>query len=176
VVRPVVVVAAAGSELPELPADVLRAFDRHPQRGPLEGLAAGLKKLSAFDAKAIDAVYLTSCDVPLLLPCFIHRMIDLLGDAPAAVPRIDGRLHPLAAVYRTSVFAEVERRLATDQLRMTDFVEALHPRLVEADELREVDPQFESLRNVNDRESYAAALAALDARNRKRGPEPPFGE
>jgi molybdenum cofactor guanylyltransferase len=184
VVEPIVVVGAAAAELPSLPDNVLRAFDRQPQRGPMEGLAVGLKTLAeprslagsaAPSSENIDAIYLTSCDVPLLLPDFIRRMMSLLGEAAAAVPQIDGRLHPLAAVYRTSVLAEVERRLAAVQLRMTDFVEALRPCLVGVDELRDVDPQLQSLRNINDPDSYAAALAALepDGQTRHRRSEPP---
>src|SRR5437764_13948831 len=42
VVRPIIVVAAPGQELPPLPADVIVARDEREQRGPLEGLAAGL--------------------------------------------------------------------------------------------------------------------------------------
>src|SRR5690349_21785016 len=41
-VRPVVVVAAPGQDLPPLPADVAVVRDEERGRGPLQGLAAGL--------------------------------------------------------------------------------------------------------------------------------------
>ena len=67
VVDPVVVVAAPGQDVPELPS---RCHDR-PRRGrgagPLGGLAAGL---AALEGKA-DAAYLSSCDVPFLKPEFV---------------------------------------------------------------------------------------------------------
>ena len=69
VVTPIVVVAAADQELPELPADVIVTRDEREGRGPLEGLRAGLKALT----DAVDAAYVTSCDVPLLVPGFVGR-------------------------------------------------------------------------------------------------------
>jgi molybdopterin-guanine dinucleotide biosynthesis protein A len=42
VVRPIIVVAAAGQSIPTMPVDVEIAYDRHDAKGPLEGLAAGL--------------------------------------------------------------------------------------------------------------------------------------
>ena len=92
----IVVVAAEGQELPDLPAGVSVARDAREGRGPLEGLAAGLSAVG----DRVDAVYATSCDVPLLVPAFIEQMFSLLAAHDIAVPR-DGKFyHPLAAVYR----------------------------------------------------------------------------
>ena len=41
----IVVVAASGQELPPLPENVRLIRDRRPDRGPLEGLAAGLSAI-----------------------------------------------------------------------------------------------------------------------------------
>src|SRR4051812_7872240 len=82
VVRPIVVVAAPDQDLPTLPADIIIARDERPERGPLEGLAAGL---AAIEPHA-EAAYATSCDVPLLVPAFVQAIIDRLGDADIAVP------------------------------------------------------------------------------------------
>src|SRR5438045_2156988 len=103
VLRPIVVVRAPDQELPLLPADVLIACDERPQRGPLEGLYAGLTAI----APHADAAYATSCDVPLLVPGFVQAMIDRLGDADIAVPVEDNFAHPLAGVYRTTVLAHI---------------------------------------------------------------------
>src|SRR6476620_11737545 len=64
VVSPLVVVAAPEQALPDLPAAVTITRDENPGRGPLEGLRAGLKALPT----GIDIAYVTSCDVPLLVP------------------------------------------------------------------------------------------------------------
>src|SRR5262245_52426689 len=79
----VIVVAAVDQPLPELPSDVVIAHDLHPERGPLEGLAAGLRAI----AGNAEAIYATSCDVPLLVPAFVQRMFGLLGNHQIVVPR-----------------------------------------------------------------------------------------
>ena len=96
VVDPIIVVAARRQALPELPDDVIVTQDEREERGPLEGLRAGLKALP----NSVDSAYVTSCDVPLLVPGFVTRMIELLGDYDIAVMEVDGFPHPLSAVYR----------------------------------------------------------------------------
>src|ERR1700674_4440718 len=66
VVSPIVVVAAPQQSLPELPVDVAITRDEQEGRGPLEGLGVGLKALPG----TIEVAYVTSCDVPLLVPGF----------------------------------------------------------------------------------------------------------
>src|SRR5437870_5297900 len=113
VVSPIVVVAALAQDLPPLPPDVEIVRDPVPARGPLQGLAAGLAALRG----RADAAYLSSCDVPLLRPAFVRRLIDLLGDHAICVPDAGGYLHPLAAVYRMAVAAVAERLLAGNRPR-----------------------------------------------------------
>jgi molybdopterin-guanine dinucleotide biosynthesis protein A len=153
-VRPVVVVAAPDQDVPPLPADVTVVRDEEKGRGPLQGLAAGL---DALQGKA-DAAYLSSCDVPFLRPAFVRRLIDLLGEYAICVPRVGDYHHPLAAVYRLEVREAVARLLAEDRLRPFFLFEAVPTRVVEAAELADVDPTFQTLRNLNTPEDYEAAL------------------
>ena len=156
VVSPLVVVAAPDQSLPELPAAVSVTRDEREGRGPLEGLRAGLKGLPA----TVDAAYVTSCDVPLLVPAFALRMIDLMGDADIAVMEIDGFPHPLSAVYRRSTLPHVEKLLAEDRLRPVFLFDAVKTRRVRPEEMISVDPQLLTLRNLNTREDYEQALEA----------------
>ena len=155
VVQSIVVVAAPDQDLPPLPADVAVARDRRQGRGPLEGIAAGLSALGDDDQLA----FLTSCDVPLLRPAFVRRIFDLLGDCDIAVPHVEGFHHTLAAVYRRRVLADVEALLSADRLRPVFLFERVPTRVVQPEELIDIDPHFESLRNLNHREDYLAALA-----------------
>ena len=154
VVDPIVVVAAPGQELPELPPAAGVVRDRRPDRGPLEGLAVGLQAI----AGRAEAAYVTACDVPLLLPDFIRRVIELSAGHDAAVPRVDGFDHPLAAVYRTSVLPHVEALLAAGRLRPVFLLDQVHTRRIAAEELSGVDPQLQSLSNVNNPADYRTAL------------------
>jgi molybdopterin-guanine dinucleotide biosynthesis protein A len=151
---PVVVVAAAGQDLPELAATVRVVRDRRPDRGPLEGIRAGLESLQ----DEFEAALVTGCDVPLLVPAFVRRMVELLAGFDVAVPHVGGHDEPLAAVYRTSVLPQVEALLAADRLRPAFLFDQVRTRRVTAEELTDVDPQLDSLANVNSPAEYAAAL------------------
>jgi molybdopterin-guanine dinucleotide biosynthesis protein A len=152
----IVVVAAPEQSLPDLPAGVVIAHDVRSHRGPLEGLATGLRATSP----TADAVYVTGCDVPLLAARFVERMFELLGEHDVAVPRDGEHHHPLAAVYRPRVLTAVERLLAADRLRPRFLFDEVSTREVPVDVLRAVDPQLDTLRNLNHPEDYQAALAA----------------
>jgi len=155
VVAPIVVVAAREQSLPELPADVKITHDEREQRGPLEGLRAGLKALP----DSVDVAYITSCDVPLLEPAFVSRMVELLGDHDIAVMEIDGFPHPLSAVYRRDTLPHVEALLEKDRLRPVFLFDAVRTRRVRPEEMRSADPQLRTLRNLNTREDYLVALS-----------------
>jgi molybdopterin-guanine dinucleotide biosynthesis protein A len=154
---PLVVVAAPGQDVPTLPADVTVVRDDEKGRGPLQGLAAGLR---ALEGRA-DAAYASSCDVPFLRPAFVRRLIDLLGDHHICVPRVGDYHHPLAAVYRVGVVEAVERLLGENRLRPVFLFDAVPTRVVEAAELADVDPTFQTLRNLNTPEEYDAARSEL---------------
>jgi molybdenum cofactor guanylyltransferase len=154
VVSPIVVVTAVNHVLPDLPRDVIVARDEREGRGPLEGLRAGLKALPA----DVEAAYVTSCDVPLLVPDFVRQMLDLADGYDVAVMEIDGFAHPLSAVYRRTVLPHVEELLANDRLRPAFLFETVKTRRVLPHEIT-ADPDLRTLRNLNTREQYEQALA-----------------
>lgn len=158
-VKPVAVVAAPDQEVPPLPSHIAVVRDEEKGRGPLQGLAAGLAVLRG----EVDAAYLSSCDVPFLQPAFVRRLIDLLGDNAICVPRVGEYHHPLAAVYRVEVHDAVARLLAENRLRPFFLFEAVPTRVVEAAELTDADPTFQTLRNLNTPEEYEAALREATA-------------
>ncbi len=149
-----VVVAEPGQTLGELPSGVKVVYDRRPGRGPLEGLAAGLCAIRT-DA---DVVFASGCDAPFLVPAFVERMFDLLGEHDIAVPTDGEHHHPLAAVYRVSVLEHVERLLAADRLRTAFLFDNVSTLEVPVDQLRIVDPELSTLANINRPEDYRAAL------------------
>jgi molybdopterin-guanine dinucleotide biosynthesis protein A len=159
VVSPLVVVAAAGQELPPMEPSVIVTRDEREARGPLEGLRAGLKALP----ETIDAAYVTSCDVPLLVPAFVERMILLLDDCEISVMEIDGFAHPLSAVYRRRTLPHIEALLSADRLRPVFLFEAVKTRRVQPGEMAAVDPQLLTLRNLNTPQDYEEALATSRA-------------
>ncbi|MCE9565426.1 MAG: molybdenum cofactor guanylyltransferase [Planctomycetes bacterium] len=161
VVQPVIVVAAPEQTVPELPTDVKIVRDEIEGKGPLGGLAAGLAALES----VVDAVYLSACDVPFLMPEFVRRVTELLGEASIAVPRVGDHFHPLAAVYRVSVLSYVRELLVIEQLRMGLLFDTMPTRIIEPHELADIDPEFRSLQNVNTSEEYEVALRTAVSRS-----------
>ena len=154
VVDPIAVVAAPEQAVPPLPDKVLIVRDAEKDRGPLQGLAAGLAALRG----RCEVAYLSSCDVPFLQAGFVRRMIELLGDCDICVPRVGELHHPLATVYRLNMIQTVERLLAANRLRPMFLFDEVPTRIVQASELDDVDPTQQSLRNLNAPEDYEAAL------------------
>jgi molybdopterin-guanine dinucleotide biosynthesis protein A len=156
-VAPIVVVAAPDQEVPSLQPEIVIVRDEEKGRGPLQGLKAGLEALRG----RVEAAYLSSCDVPFLKPAFVCRLIDLLGEHLICVPRVGEYHHPLAAVYRVEVIDAVNRLLVADRLRPFFLFESVPTRIVGEEELRDVDPTFETLRNLNTPEEYEVALRVV---------------
>lgn len=157
VAGPIVVVAAEGQDLPDLPQDVRIVRDPVAGRGPLQGLAAGFAALP----DAVDLVYATATDVPFLEPRWITRLADLIGDHDLAIPFIGEDYHPLAALYRRApVLTVIGRMLSEDLLKVKSVVERVRGRVVSEEELRPVDPSLGTLRNLNQPPDYRDALRA----------------
>jgi molybdopterin-guanine dinucleotide biosynthesis protein A len=154
VASPIVVVAARAQSLPPLPPEVIVTRDERDERGPLEALRAGLKALP----ESVDAAYVTSCDVPLLVPAFVERMAELTGENDIAVMEIDGFAHPLSAVYRRTTLPHVEALLAADRLRPAFLFDAVRTRRVQPGDMVAADPELRTLRNLNTPDDYRAAL------------------
>jgi len=147
---PVVVVAASGQELPPLPAGVETAHDAEPARGPLEGLAAGMRVL----AGRADAAFVCGADMPFLTPAAIGQLTLALtaGWHAVAVTDNDGRDLPLGAVYRLSLLGLVEALLASGEHRLGLVAERAETRRIAADEAL-----LAALRSVNTPEELTAA-------------------
>ncbi len=154
--EPVAVVAGPGQSLPELSPSVTICYDAAKGRGPLVGLATGLAALPV----SVAFVFAIGADSPLLKPAWLTRLMELIGENDLAIPHVDGFHHPLAAVYRrATVLPAIERLKAKGRSALVDIVEAVRTRLVTEDELRDVDPELTTLRNLNTPEDYQAALA-----------------
>jgi len=159
---PVVVVRAAGQELPTLPPSVLVATDPRPGKGPLQGIAAGLAAVS----DRAEAAFVCSTDLPFLHPAFVRRMLmEVTGPdgADVGLPVAKGYPQPLAAAYRTALAQLAERLVAQDLLRPAFLfdrcaVRELDDRALLADPaIGALDPDLDSVLNVNDPASYLAA-------------------
>ena len=155
-VGPIVVVAAAGQDLPPLPEEIEVARDPESGLGPLQGLAVGLRWRKA------EAAYTTSCDVPFLDPAFVRGMIARLGITPSSCRRrraIGTRWRRCIA----STWGRWRRLLGEGKSRPAGLFAEVPTRVVTADEIVAAGLTLDALRNVNTPEEYAAARMEVGA-------------
>lgn len=164
---PVIVVAAPGQQLPDLPAGVAVVTDPVAGVGPMQGIATGLAALAA----TVPAAFVCSTDLPFLHPAFIRRVLREL-DRPGtdvALPFALGFRQPLAAGYRTVLAEQITSLIAQGKSRPGMLHEHCAVAVVEEPDLladadvARLDPHLDSVVNVNAPGDYAAARARPSA-------------
>jgi molybdopterin-guanine dinucleotide biosynthesis protein A len=146
-------VVVVGDPGQPMPADVRIVADPIEGLGPLAGLATGLAAVAA------DRVLLVACDMPLLAPSLLRRLLELAGDADACVPLVDGVPMTTCAVYATRLGPRASALLDAGVRSLRGLLDGAAVRWVSADELREVDPELVSFWDCDTPEHYQAALA-----------------
>jgi molybdopterin-guanine dinucleotide biosynthesis protein A len=159
---PVVVVRAPGQELPDLPPQVEVIEDPREGLGPVQGLAAGL---AAVEGRA-EIAFVCSTDLPFLHPAFVHRVLRAAAEgADVGLPVARGYPQPLAAAYRTALAPVAGRLVAENRLRPAFLFEQCQVTRLDEAALREdpvlaaLDPELDSVVNVNEPGDYAEARA-----------------
>jgi molybdopterin-guanine dinucleotide biosynthesis protein A len=157
---PVVVVAAPGQELPDLPAGVAVVEDPVEGLGPMQGLAVGLAAV----ADRAGAAFVCSTDLPFLHPAYVRRVLGGLTEGVDVVlPVAGGFRQPLAAAYRTGLAGLVADLLARGMRKPGMVfrhcaVSQLDDAALLADAaIAKYDPDLASVVNVNTPEDYARA-------------------
>ena len=160
---PVLVVRAPGQVLPSLESHVEIAEDSQEGLGPLQGIAVGLAALTG----RVEAAFVCSTDLPFLHAAFVARVLRALDDGPdpadVALPHARGYPQPLAAAYRTALAPAVQRLVDARRLRPAFLFE--HCRVARLDDavlladpvLAAVDPELDSVLNVNEPADYRTA-------------------
>jgi len=144
-------IVAGGSRRHHLPG-LTTVDDRYPGLGPLAGIHAGLL------AARSPFVWVVGCDLPDVDPGLAALLYGLAGDVDAVVPRIDSEPQGVCAVYDRALAPRIERLLAAGERRVKMLLAASNVRYVTPEELRAVDPELRSFRNINTPEDYRAWL------------------
>jgi molybdenum cofactor guanylyltransferase len=105
----IVVVLAADARQPR-PIRCVR--DRRAGRGPLEGLAAGLKVVRA------EIVLVLPCDLPRLHVASLLELREHLGDGGGCCPILEGIPRPLPGVFRRTMAGRIDELLAQNRLAL----------------------------------------------------------
>lgn len=158
---PVLVVARdEAQQLPDLPRGIELLTDERPEAGPLAGLVLGMRHLAERHGfGASDAVLLTACDQPFLTKEFLTGLAAQLGEHSLVMPRRDGHLQPLAAVYRSGLLPIATRLLDRGSGTPRDLAADCSARVLEGADLDVLDPDGNCLVNINRPEDYERAVA-----------------
>jgi molybdopterin-guanine dinucleotide biosynthesis protein A len=157
----IVVVAAPESEAIEIPAlgaaTIVR--DDEAYQGPAGALARGLR------AARHELAFACSCDLPMLRSEVASWMLSLADGYDAVIPRADGRLQPLHAVYRRRCARALDAMIARGEHRVGAIADAVNARIVSEAEYRSADPDALSCFNINTPEDYARAKKLTDSKS-----------
>jgi molybdopterin-guanine dinucleotide biosynthesis protein A len=128
--------------------------DPAPHAGVLPALLSGLQTASG------EVCMIVAGDMPFVQRTAFEYLLRVQREEHASIviPRVDGFLQPMHAVVdRHAAMDAIEMALARGEQRLFRVLEPLGPRIVEAAELREVDPELHTLFNVNTAEDVARA-------------------
>jgi molybdopterin-guanine dinucleotide biosynthesis protein A len=117
--------------------------DIYPDRGPLVGIYTGLTVSKSFYSLAVG------CDMPFLNQALLSHMIEVAPGFDVVIPRIDGMVEPLHAVYSKSCLTPIESMVEKDNLSVHNLLGLVRVRYVDSDEIDRFDPEHLSLFNVN---------------------------
>jgi molybdenum cofactor guanylyltransferase len=131
--------------------------DEFPETGPLGGI------YTALHAAANDWLVVVACDMPFLNPDLLRYLLSLAPDSDVVLPAPEGHGEQLHAVYRRSCLDAIRRQIESGDYKIDRFFAQVSVRLVGRDELRSVDPDLRSFRNVNTPEEWAEAQSLLSA-------------
>ncbi len=89
--------------------------------GPIGGLYTALRQTSA------DWNILVACDMPDLTEAFLKQLLAAAeaSDTDCLVPEIDGKIHPLCALYHRRLAAVAEAAINRKLFKMQDFISTL---------------------------------------------------
>ncbi|MCL2877899.1 MAG: molybdenum cofactor guanylyltransferase [Acidobacteria bacterium] len=131
--------------------------DLCPEQGPLSGLHAVMKE-------HIYTLYITlACDLPGLPISLVRHMLDVAEEFDAVIPRtMDGRAHPLAAVYRRTCLAVVEDALLKKENKVIDaFPGGLRVRWMEPGEGKFTDGDLANINTPDDLQRFQSAIPGM---------------
>lgn len=148
-------VAPLRNALCETQHDPRFAIDDVPDRGPVAGMAAGLRTASA------PVAIVTACDMPALDTNFLDSLFDDARGHAGAVPTFGGHKQPLCAVYCADLtISACHAALSSDSDGFTGVLNRLDPVVVPETEVRR-RTDAATFRNANTRSELRAIEDAV---------------
>ena len=132
--------------------------DAEPGRGPLMGLYSGLLACSTPFALVV------ACDAPFLSPELLEALIARRQPDAMTLPATERGPQPMPGLYPKTITSEIASLLEGGRAAMRDLVAAGPVELLSAEDVRALDPEGRSFKDLDTPEDLAAAQALLEAR------------
>ncbi len=140
--------------------DVRSVEDLVPGTGPLGGLYTGLK------ASNSSINFVVACDMPFLNRKFIQYMVDRFGSTDIVIPRLNGFLEPLHALYSRACIPAIEDNLEAGERKLKSFFHQVSITVVEEHMITPFDPDLRMFTNINNSDDMRAAEERMHADER----------
>jgi molybdenum cofactor guanylyltransferase len=140
---PEVILVSARTDPAWRPTDAEFVGDAPPSRGPLSGIAAVISRSTS------EHLLVLGIDMPFMSADYLRKLFDRVGSGRGAVPIIDDRAEPLAAIYPRSANVDFTNALAGENFSLQPLV----ARLIAAGKLESVkvsDEERALFRNLNE--------------------------
>ncbi|MDP2726350.1 MAG: molybdenum cofactor guanylyltransferase [Dehalococcoidia bacterium] len=127
----------------QLGREISLITDLYPSKGSLGGIYSGLAMSPASHNLVV------ACDMPFLNERLLAYMIQQMPDFDVIIPRLEGVLEPLHAIYSKSCLGPMKSLLDNDHLKIIDLFPQMRVRYIEEEEITPLDPQRLSFFNIN---------------------------
>ena len=151
-----IIVAAGDNQLEPGAGRVIQ--DQIHGAGPLAGIHAGLR------AAAFENAWVVACDYPDVNPAIGLLLLQAVSGFDAAVPLIAGRPQGVCAVYNVRLASRIERLIASGRRSVGALLDSCRVRYLDEAEVRQVDAQLGSFRNLNTPADYEDWVRSRQAR------------
>lgn len=119
-----------------------------PEKGPLSGICAGLKRATSSHA------FVIACDMPFINEKLILYLKSQINGYDVVVPQTSRGLEPMHAFYSKNCIQPMYRCLEEGRLRIIDFFSDVKVKIVDEKEFAGLDASMLSLINLNTPEEY----------------------
>ena len=128
----------------------LKIPDIHVGMGSIAGIHAGL------EWSPEERIFVAGCDMPFLEKELVRHLAALSVHESAVVPCTPGGYEPLHAIYSKRLLPLLEEALKSDRKRIIDLVTLMEAKVISAEDIAVVSPQFRSFINLNTPDDYNA--------------------
>lgn len=131
-----------------------KVTDHYREIGPIGGITSVLES-------GESRIFCAACDMPFLNKVLIEYLCSLT-DYDAVIPVWNGKQEVLHALYSRRLLPSLHQALSSHHYRITDALSECRVCYVAEEQIRKLDPEGLSFRNLNSPPDYERAAGMLD--------------